>query len=371
MQLINSYRRNMEPSEVLKYGLEKASDSSASIASFHQLVNLTNPIPTVKYKNPHRVKVYPPIWPPTTKTTVNIVRTLSKTTKNIVTATTIINNTTTEGINKGKDDMNIENTIVTEHSPTAKILESPIHRRSINGNERKLDKDTGSIILKIVDDEGQSRIEIKLSPNEFFDKEKSRMLRSSLKKDAKANIVIDGNDKDLNINELSENVEISILPNDTVVIANNVYNFGVETVNSTIKPYENQTDNNTNYTQYIDKETVILHIENKTDDIEQIIVTVENQTEPSTNEDIIVNKTEAVINTTQIPEVIEKIYLESAIEPLNTTTVTSKEIIGIENTVPLITTTEVFGLKVIFDNVTRSFTEPYDKYVLENKTSNT
>lgn len=103
-------------------------------------------------------------------------------------------------------------TMTTEHSSAKGV------RRSVNEIETKsmIEEENSGIILKIMDDSGRSRIEIKLGPNGLLEENKSRRYENSANKSKTDN---NSNEDDDGLDEVESSVSvIKILPNNTLVL---------------------------------------------------------------------------------------------------------------------------------------------------------
>lgn len=148
----------------------------------------------------------PPMWP----TAVEKFDTMAPTTlektdpASSSTVTTAVNETITHTVDESKDKIK---------SKTNKTKVKSMKRRSVNNYHLK--ENSGSVILKILDNEAKSRIEIKLGSDILFKKQKPKIL-SFLGKPI-VNLQAEAKDQHVNMN-LAKDTIISIMPNDSIVI---------------------------------------------------------------------------------------------------------------------------------------------------------
>lgn len=105
------------------------------------------------------------------------------------------------------------NTGNTDHAKISQPVKG--HRRSIDTLQKRFDEKTGSVLLKIVDEHGKSRIEIKVNTEDtkrFRNKNSSIDNNSALADDMPQDLLI-------SLDELPDRTEIRILPNASLVVS--------------------------------------------------------------------------------------------------------------------------------------------------------
>ncbi|CAB3239574.1 unnamed protein product [Arctia plantaginis] len=227
--------------DTVQYGLEKI---DSDVIDFYR----STAKPVLKYQNKDR-KVIPPLWPRATQEII-VNPTMHKVMPPIWPTTSVIIDTVISSIKSEKQNSTtkVETTLTSSTSEPTKPSVKPMKRRSVSNYV--LDEDYDSVILKILDYNGQSKIEIKIWSDTFSQKIIGKLNGTRDLQNKSKHTLKSGRNVYHGTAESAKNTVITICANDSVLIEESEGTNVSELLN-TISSLTTRDENDSNITDVL------------------------------------------------------------------------------------------------------------------------